>query len=225
MTRPEQQQPAVSLQHQHAPAVLANRLAFEHRWGQPVQAWSVCVLPRHARAALAAVQAAILTMEPSLLRVPEPAMHANLAWLLPSREEFSVPKSELWRRNGRGWMATVACTASAASRFQLRFRYLAATNSAVIAVAEQPNRLSSLRRELTSVLRVPGTVGAGDLAHITLFRYREPLRDPAALLRRLATSHMYVAVNVSELVAVREDIFPMLGYEILERIPLAGGSR
>jgi hypothetical protein len=54
-------------------------------------------------------------------------------------------------------------------RFRLCYRRLVATNSAVITVADEPNQLSGLRRELIVLLRVAGGASAGDLVHITLF--------------------------------------------------------
>ena len=62
------------------------------------------------------------------------------------------------------------------------------TDAAIIAVAEEPNPVGELRRELTAALDLPWpiTLWLGRLVHTTLFRYRQPLRDPAGLLRRLA---------------------------------------
>jgi hypothetical protein len=78
---------ADGVRHRHAPADLANQLPPAHRWGQPCRADNVCVRPGPAAAAeLAALQAGALRLEPSLLRVPERALHANLAWLLSSSE-------------------------------------------------------------------------------------------------------------------------------------------
>ena len=75
---------AASVQRQHAPAVLANQVLPAHRWGQPCRAYNVCIRPSPAAAAaLSALQARALRLEPSLLRIPGQALHANLAWLLP----------------------------------------------------------------------------------------------------------------------------------------------
>jgi hypothetical protein len=128
--------PAAGVQRQHTPAVLANQLLLADRWGQPCRAYNVCTRPGPAAAAaLAALQARALRLEPSLLRVPEPALHINLAWLLPVHQEFGRPKDELWQRHGPQWLATLAETAGQTNRFRLAFRHLAATRSAVITVA------------------------------------------------------------------------------------------
>ncbi len=216
------------VQREHAPAVLASQLQLEQRWGRPCCAYLVCARPgRAAAAALAAVQDRVLALEPSLLRVPRHALHASLAWLLPAHQEFGLPKDELWRRRGPDWAATAAQAAAAAPRFRLRLRGLAATSAAIIAVADEPNPFSALRRDLVPRLRVPGESSSGGLAHITLFRYAAPLRDPAALLRLLASpglaaeTGLPAETGVSELLIIAERVFPALDTEVLHRLPLA----
>lgn len=216
---------AAGVQRRHAAAVLANQLLLAQRWGQPCRAYNVCVRPGSTgAAALAAIQASAQRLEPSLLRVPEPALHANLAWLLPVHEEYDRPKDELWQQHGPQWIATLADVAGRISSFHLSFRRLVATNSAVIIVADEPNRLSALRRELIPLLDIPGSASAGNLAHMTLFRYARPLRDPASLLRWLAATEFHLDIDVSELLVIRERIFPSLDYETLHRIALAPAS-
>lgn len=216
---------AADVQRSHAPAVLANQLLLARRWGQQCRAYNVCILPGPAATAtLAAVQDRALRLEPALLRVPERALHANLAWLLPVHQEFGQPKDELWDQHGRQWTATLADVAAKTGRLQLRFQRLVATSSAVITVADEPNRFSVLRRELIPLLDLPGSASAGDLVHITLFRYTKPLHDPAALLQWLAAAEFRIDIDTGELLVIRERIFPSLDYEILHRIPLATAS-
>jgi hypothetical protein len=216
---------AADVQRQHAPAVLANQLQPARGWGQPCRAYNACILPASAgAAALAAVQARVLQLEPSLLRVPEQALHANLAWLLPVHQEFDRSKNELWNQHGTRWITTLADVAGTTASFRLSFRHMAATSSAIITVADEPNRLSALRRELLPLLDLPGSATAGDLAHISLFRYAKPLRDPAALLRWLAATEFHIEIDISELLVIREQTFPSLDYQVLHRIPLAPAS-
>jgi hypothetical protein len=153
------------------------------------------------------------------------ALHANLTWLLPVHQEFDLPKDELWRRHGPRWAATLTDVVGRTMSFRLCFRRLVATDTAIITVADEPNRLSALRRELVPLLRVPGGASAGDLTHITLFRYGRPLRDPAALPRGLTATEIAVSVEVSEVQLIRELIFPSLSYETLHRITLAPRGR
>lgn len=212
---------AEDVRRQHEAVVLANQVELSRRWGQSCRAYHVCVRPGPTAATeLAAVQARVLDVEPALLAVPEHALHANLIWLLPVNQEFDHPKDELWQRRAPQWLATLADAANRTSGFRLTFRRLAATNAAIIAVADQPNCLSALRRELTPALRLPGRAGSGDLAHMTLFRYAAPFGDPASLLRSVAAAEFRVEVDVSELVVVKERVYPCLDYEIVRRLPL-----
>jgi hypothetical protein len=211
---------AADIQRRYAPAVLAGDLLVERRWGQTCLAYHACIQPGpDARAGLSLIQKDVLDLEPSLLRVPARALHANLVWLLPVHQEFDRPKDELWQRDGPQWLAILDSIVGQARSFPLRFRHLVATDSAVIAVAEEPNRLSALRRELRSDLRVPGSIGAGELVHMTLFRYARPLRDPALLMRQLAAS-VQIDDAVRVVLVVRERVFPSLDNDVLHRISL-----
>lgn len=219
---------AADIQRRYAPAVLGGDLRAERRWGRTCLAYHVCIQPGpDARAGLCLIQEDVLDLEPSLLRVPAHALHANLVWLLPVHQEFDRPKDELWQRDSPQWLAILDDIVGQAQGFPLRFRHLVATDSAVIAVAEEPNRLSALRRELKSALQVPGSLSAGELVHMTLFRYERPLRSPALLVRRLAAG-VQIDVAVREVLVVRERIFPSLDYDVLHRIslePPGPGSR
>jgi hypothetical protein len=217
--------PADDVQRQHAPAVLANRLLPAHRWGQPCRAYNVCIRPGPtATAALSALQARVLRLEPALLRVPPHALHANLAWLLPVREEFGRTKDELWDQHGPQWLAILADAAAKATSFRLTFRRPVATNAAVITVADEPNRFSALRRELLPLLHVHGSSSPGNLAHVTLFRYAAPLRGPASLLQWAAATAFSLDIDVSELLVIKERVYPSLDYQILARLPLASAA-
>jgi hypothetical protein len=208
------------IQRRYAPAVLSGDLLVEHRWGQTCLAYHVCThLGTDPEASLSLIQEDVLDLEPSLLRVPSHALHANLVWLLPVHQEFDRPKDELWQRHGPEWLAILDGIVGRAQSFSLRLRHLVATDSAVIAVAEEPNPFIALRRELKSALRVPGSLSAGELVHMTLFRYARPLRNPALLIQRLAAG-VDIDVAVREVLVVRERIFPSLDCEVLHRISL-----
>jgi hypothetical protein len=125
------------------------------------------------------------------------------------------------QQHGPRWAGTLADVAGGTSSFRLRYRHLAATDSAIITVADEPNRLGALRRELVPLLRPPGGASIGDLVHMTLFRYAGPLRDPAALLRWVAATEFCLDVNVSELLIIRERVFPSLDFDVLHRFALA----
>jgi hypothetical protein len=96
MSRPA----AATVQHQHAPAVLANQLLLANRWGQPCCAYNVCIRPGPAvAAALSAVQDRLLRLEPSILRVPAGAA-CQPCLAAASAPESDRPKDELWQRHG-----------------------------------------------------------------------------------------------------------------------------
>lgn len=80
--------------------------------------------------------------------------------------------------------------------------------------------MSALRRELLATLDLPGSASRGDLVHTTLFRYAQPLRDPAALVHALDANRRQVTVGVTQLVVFREKVFPSLDYDIVHRCPL-----
>jgi hypothetical protein len=216
---------AGEVRRRHAATVRANRLRAEDRWGRPCLAYLLCVRPGPAAAAaLGRVQDAAQRLEPSLLRVPGQALHTSVLWLLPVHEEFGQPKDALWEQNGPGWVDTLATAADSTGRFPLRYRTLAATDSAVIAVADEPNPLTALRRALTPRLGLPGGTSAGALAHVTLFRYAGPLRDPAAFLDWLAATEADAVTEVTELLVTRERVFPALDCEVLHTLPLGGSG-
>ncbi|HEY7147450.1 MAG TPA: hypothetical protein VH637_24655 [Streptosporangiaceae bacterium] len=216
---------AARVRREHEPAVLGNQLRLAAGWGRPCLGYHVFVRPGAAAGALARLQAAALALEPSLLRVPARALHANVAWLLPVQQEFGCPKDELWRRHGARWMAALTRVAAARACFRLRFTDLVATDSAVIAVAREPNGLSALRRELGPALDVPGQLTAGQLVHMTLLRYGRPLRDPAGLLRWLESVPLCLDVEVSELLVIRERTFPSLNVDVIGQIALPRRNR
>jgi hypothetical protein len=214
--------PADEVWRQHEATVRANQLLASARWNRPCRAYLVCVRPgAAAAAALGRVQDRALRLEPSLLRVPQRSLHTSVVWLLPVHEEFGQPKDALWQRHGPGWVGTLAATAAGTARFRLHYRKLVATDSAVIAVADEPNQLSALRRTLVPRLDLPGSTSAGRLAHVTLFRYAGPLRDPAAFADWLAVTEAGAGTEVSELLVIRERVFPALDYEVLHTLPLA----
>jgi hypothetical protein len=148
--------PAEDVQRQHTPAVLANQVQLAGGWGQPGRAYNVCIRPgRAAASALTTLQRSAL-LEPSLLQVPEPALHANLAWLLPVDQDFDRPKDELWQRHSPRWLAILAGTAARTSSFRLHFRRLAAASPQTIAAYRD-----TLRLLLTFVHQRTGTMPAG----------------------------------------------------------------
>jgi hypothetical protein len=217
--------PMTDIQARHAPAVLAGQLEIATRWGQPDLGYVLLFRPDPAASAeLGRLQQLVLEAEPSLLRQPAAQLHASVAWLLQVRKEFDRPKDEIWRAHGEQWVKTMAAVTDATAAMQLRYHRLVVTDAAIIAVAEEPNPMADLRHQITTALDLPWPITYSSLGivHSSLLRYRQPLADPAGLLRRLAAIPVDVETEVTELLMVREYTFPTLDYEVLQRLPLGG---
>jgi hypothetical protein len=208
------------LRERFAPAVLANELQLASGWGQPCLGYLLLFRPDAAASAvLTAVQDQVQALEPELLRQPVAALHSSVGFLVPVNQPVAGDKDEIWRRNGARWVAAIeAARRAGPARMRLRYRRLVATDAAIIAVADTPSPITRLRQALAPGLGLPWPLAKGPLVHVSLFRYRQPLRDPAALLRALATLDFTAETEVSELLAVRETTFPSLEYEVLHRL-------
>ncbi len=93
-------------------------------------------------------------------------------------------------------------------------------------MAQEPNPVGGLRRELTAALGLPWPIGysSAGIVHTTLFRYRQPLSDPSGLLRTLEAMPVAIQTRVSELLMVRESMYYTFKYEVLRRLPLGIAS-
>jgi hypothetical protein len=206
-----------------ATAVLANDLELDKRWGQPCRAYNVFIEPDPAgRAELAAIQDEVIRREPALLRLSPEWLHITAVNLLGLYEEFDRPKDELWLERGAVWLAQLTKLAAGMEPFLLRYRHVVATQTAVIAIADEPNGLTSFRDTVRSALDVPGRLAnSHQIVHTTLFRYARRLRDPAGLLDWLASTEFLARLRVSEFVVAREHTYPFAGYDVLRRLRLS----
>ncbi|HEY1919642.1 MAG TPA: hypothetical protein VGH27_29070 [Streptosporangiaceae bacterium] len=214
---------AAQVQDRFRARVLAGDLRLDTTWGQPCRSYNVYLdLPAAAIQDLSAAQDRVLAAEPSLIRVPRHALHSNLAWLLSVYLDLPpAGKDRRWQQHGAGWLSVVAAElASLAPRCRLRYRDVVATDSAVIALAWPAEPVNELRARLAERLDLGRPVSGGDLVHTTLFRYREPLADPAALLRELAGLDLDINADVTHVQLVKEKIFPNLEFEVLGRLSL-----
>jgi hypothetical protein len=219
---------AAEVQDRFRARVLAGDLRLDTMWGQPCRSYNLFLdLPATTARDLSAVQDRVLAAEPSLIRVPRHALHSNLAWLLSIYLELTpAAKDRLWQRHGPGWLSVVAGElAPLGPRGRLRYRDVVATDSAVIALAWPAEPVNDLRARLAKRLDLGRPVSGGDLVHTTLFRYREPLTDPAALLRGLAGLDLDIGADVTHVQLVKEKIFPNLEFEVLRRFSLTPPGR
>jgi hypothetical protein len=211
------------IQALHAPAVLAGDLKLCTTWGAPGVGYLLLFRPdASAGTALAEVQRQVLEREPALLRQPEARLHTSVAWLLPVTRDFGQQKDALWASSGEDWLKIIASITEVTPPMRLCSRRLVVTDSAIIAVAEEPNPVGAFRRELTAALGLPWPIcySSVGIVHTTLFRYRQPPSDPAGLLRRLEGMPVAIDTQVSELLMVRESMYYTLEHEVLRRLPL-----
>lgn len=214
------------IQARHAGAVLANHLRIATRWGQPAVGYVLIFRPDPAAsAAFGSLQEQVLAFEPALLRQPESQLHTSIAWLLPVSREFGLHKDEIWAEHGEDWLKIVSAITDATPPVRLCYQRLVVTDAAIVAVAEVPNPVAGFRRELTADLGLdwPITYDSVEIVHTSLFRYRQRLDDPSGLLRRLESMPIAVETEASELLMVRESVYPTLDYQVVRRLPLRGG--
>jgi hypothetical protein len=86
------------------------------------------------------------------------------------------------------------------------------------------NPMAEFRRSVTDALGLswPITYRELGVVHSSLFRYSRPLTDPPGLLRQLERLPVAVETEVSEVLMVRELVYPTLKYEVLRRLQLGG---
>ena len=203
--------------------MLAGNVQLCANWGAPGIGYLLLFRPDPgASAALAQVQEQVLALEPALLRQPQAQLHTSVAWLLPVGREFSKPKDDLWAEHGESWLKIIGTITDGVPPMRLRYRRLVVTDAAVIAVAEEPTPVGAFRRELTAALGLPWPISYSsvEIVHTTLFRYQQPMANPARLLRQLEAMPVAIETAVSELLLVRESMYFTFAYEVLQRLPL-----
>lgn len=190
-------------------------------WGSPCCAYNLQIaLAEQQAIRIAEVQDDLARWEPGLLRVPGPALHISVAWVLPVHEEFEAAKTEVWERNRRAWVPEIRTVIAAVPEFRLSLDRIVATDSAVIAVAGGGGEVNRIRRELRERLAVPWDICRGDLVHVTLCRYARPPADPGGFRGRAEGTRLALDVPVRRIRLMREDVFPSLRSEVLDSFPL-----
>lgn len=219
---PGRHQGADSVRRRDEAGVLANEIRFDDRWGGPCAVYNVFIRPDPSgQNGLTRIQQGALRLEPDLLAIPPDSLHLTAVFLLGLYEEFDRPRDELWRQYGPQWLDQLTKLAAVTRPFELDFRNVVATESGIIAVADEPNGLTGFRSAVRSALEVPGKLGhSRELVHVTLFRYRAPLRDPARLLGWLSDADFFVRVRVADMFVAREHTYSFLGYDVLRSLPL-----
>ena len=217
------EQLATELREAHREEVARNEVQVSSLWAQPCLAYNVQIeLDSQTRASLGKTQQALKRVEPTLLVCPQQTLHVSLAWLLAVHVSYPVPKDSLWERYGEEWMSELRRIAAQSAGFQITYEHIVATDSAVIALAQPTEPVNRLRGMICEHLRLPSeTRNEADLAHTTLFRYRESLSDPEKFLAMLEDTSVDAMTEVEELVVSKELVYPSLEAEMLAHLPLA----
>ena len=191
--------------------VARNEVCLDSWWGSPRRAYplQIPVGPAAARG-LADAQEAILRAEPALLCVPEHALHVSVIFLISVFDEFATPKDEIWAANEAVWRDRLNKFLNGTPSFRMRYRWLVATDTAIIAVATPAGPVNDIRTTIATTLDLPGMSHRGKLAHTTLFRFATPLAAPKDLVALLGDTYLDIPLNVTRLNLVREEIFPSL---------------
>jgi hypothetical protein len=209
---------AASVRGKHAPAVLANQVRTDARWGKPCLAFIVIARPDAAAVrALSALQQQIAAAEPGLLLVPPAAMHMSVARLLPVYGDDQA-KQAVWNSRREEWLAALRAKAALIEPADIVLDELIATDAAIIAAGTAPAWVREMRATVLGLPEVGEYVISGELAHLTLFRYQGRLANPAKLLDSLAGLATDVRLPAADLQVIRELRFPCLGYDIVETL-------
>ena len=212
----------VELRQKHQPAVLANLVNNATLWGRPCHAFNVHIEPSAAaRRGLADIQDALLAVEPTLRRCPGPTLHISVAWLLAVHVEYAESKASIWDRHGERWTEDLTSIARRHKPFDLRYRWPAVTDTAVVAIAAPIEPVRRLREDIDAHLDLPQqTNNAVDLVHTTLFRFRSTLSNPAGLIHAADDMNFEVPTTVRRLIISEELSFPSLATATQAKIPL-----
>jgi hypothetical protein len=213
-----------AVRHRDWGKVMGNRVTPARLWNKACHAYNVHLEPtREARDGLSRAQAALAAVDPGLLVCPPDTLHISVAWLLAVHVDYEEPKSVLWQRHGEEWTRELARIVAGLAPFTLRYRWLVATESAVIAVAEPAEPVQRLRDAIRGALVLPGqTNNTARLVHSTLFRYRSALADPARLLAAVDATGIDLPTAVDQLTVSEELVYPSLVTSEMARLPLRG---
>ena len=216
-------QRATELREAHREKVARNEVRVDRLLARPCLAYNVHIgLDARTRASLGETQQTLKRAEPNLLVCPRETLHVSVAWLLAVHANYPVAKDSLWGRHGEKWTAELDRIVAQSTGFRITYEDVAATDSAVITLAQPTEPVNRIREMIRERLRLPAeTPNEADLVHTTLFRYRGPLSEPAKLLTLLEDTSAEATTEVEELVVSNVLVYPSLEAEVLARLPLA----
>jgi len=157
-----------------------------------------------------------------LLRVPAQSLHMTVVTLLNAANELRIPNDEAWSLKGKEWQETIEMSLSATSPFDLCFREVAASESAIFLRAQEPPELRRLRSTISAAVSFedwrpkPPRIG-----HITLFRFsaEEWLSMPD-----IDAGLLPIEVKVENLQLVKERRYPSVEVDMLGELTFRGAG-
>ncbi|MBU6389402.1 hypothetical protein KGQ71_02700 [Patescibacteria group bacterium] len=204
-------------------AVSENRITIDPMWNREALGYNIHVLfDRPVAEAFAAVQQTLLALEPEALNVcPPETLHISVAWVLATLKTYPRDKDVLWQDIKDRSISELRSICSVIPPFKLVFRYLIATDSAVIAVAVDDGSVASIREQIATGLPIPPeTKNNARIIHTTLFRYRSTLRDPHRFLSAVDSLKIEILMTVQQLFVRKETVYPSLQSEVEATVPL-----
>jgi hypothetical protein len=180
-------------------------------WGLPSLAYHIQpILPQEACAALERLLDPVAGLWPGPLhRASHSMLHVTVYALVPVKGDFD--KDAYWRRIAGPSLALVEELCAGHRPIELHFSRLKVTDTAIVAVAQEPSGLIETIRDRVA-RTIPPPPGRAplryDLIHTTLARYPASIPVPDAVVERIEALPVSVRAQVSGIKLVRETVFP-----------------
>jgi len=148
-----------------------------------------------------------------LLRVPPQALHMTVVTLVPPTIG-KVHAEHLWARFGPRCVEAASRLSKLCGPIPVVWKTVRAYDKAIVLMGDAHPRLQKFRAEVVdAVAEKAFRPSPPQIAHITLFRYSD--LDPR--LVNFERPYGPIAVDMDEIRLAREDRYPSLGLDILQR--------
>ncbi|EJC82847.1 hypothetical protein Rleg4DRAFT_4577 [Rhizobium leguminosarum bv. trifolii WSM2297] len=200
------------------------RTKIDTLWFKRCCAFHLQFLPdREALSKLSALQASVeRDSAASLSRVPATSLHMTVVTLVNAAAQFSIPKEEVWKRNGERWKEIVERLIDETPPFDLHFHEVAASEAAIFVKAEEPAELRRLRFAISQAICFEQWRPTPPrIAHMTLFRFFAEEPVPAV---SFDVGCLPIGVRAGSLTLLEERAYPNVEINILSEPLLCGQS-
>jgi hypothetical protein len=161
---------------------------------------------------------------PGLLVCPPTSLHVTAASLLSVRREYERPKEDIWDEHKQEWATALKAAIGRLSPFEIRFRELRVTETAVIALADPVDEVATLRAMVANLQSEAGFVATQPtILHCTLLRYGADHIDLDRLAAAAEATGISTTMAVTSLLLSKELVYPNLVSEPLQRYRLGAG--